>query len=364
MKAIAVTPGVRDSTAVIEVPDPEVGEQDVLVRVLRVGVCGTDREIREGVYGKAPPGSDYLVIGHESLGQVAAAGPRVEGFTVGDYVVASVRRPCPHEGCLPCRSDQNDMCITGDYSERGIVSRHGFLAEYYSEHQRFLTKIPAEAQRVGVLLEPLSIVEKAVRQTFEIQLRLPWTIENAIVLGAGAIGLLGAMILRLRGINTYVLDRSDSGGFKSRLIERLEAHHVDTRQTSLSDVAARIGRVELVLEATGYAPLVFEAYQNLAMAGVLCLVGVSGERHSVTVAAEKFNNDTVLGNRLMFGSVNAGLEDFQAGVVHMREIERRWPGLLESIITRRSSFDQFQSVFDRQPEDIKLVIETMPLEPS
>ena len=358
MKAIAVTPGVRNSLAMTQVPDPKIGERDVLVEVLRVGVCGTDREIREGVYGKAPPGSDYLVIGHESLGQVAAVGPNVEGFTIGDYVVASVRRPCPHERCLPCRGDRYDMCITGDYSERGIVSHHGYLAEYYSENQRFLTKIPAEIERVGVLLEPLSIVEKAVRQTFEIQERLPWAAENAIVLGAGAIGLLGAMLLRLRGINTCVLDRSEPGGPKSQLIQRFGAHHVDTRQTPLSEVAAGMGPVDLVLEATGYAPLVFEAHQVLAMDGLLCLVGVSGESHDVTVAAKSFNNRLVLGNRLIFGSVNAGLEDFRAGVGHIRQIEDRWPGLLESTITRHTPFDQFQSAFEPQREDIKLVIET------
>ena len=357
MKAIAVTPGVRDSMAIIEISDPSMGEHDVLVKVVRVGVCGTDSEIKDGVYGKAPPGSDYLVIGHESLGQIAGVGSQVKDLVVGDYVVASVRRPCSHDWCLPCRGDQNDMCITGDYQERGINSQHGYLAEYYGEHEQVLTKIPHGIEGVGVLLEPLSIVEKAIRQTFKIQERLPWRVENAIVLGAGAIGLLGAMLLRLMGINTYVLDRSEPGGSKSQLITRFGAHHVDTRQTPVSDVAAGVGRVDLVLEATGYAPLVFEAYQHLAMDGLLCVLGVSGGSHNVTVAAEEFNNSLVLGNRLVFGSVNAGLEDFRTGVMHIEQIEQQWPGLLETIITRRTPFGQFQSAFDRQPQDIKVVIE-------
>ncbi len=358
MKAVAVTPGVKGSMSIVDAPDPHVGEEDVMVKVVRVGVCGTDSEINEGLYGKAPPGSDHLIIGHESFGRVAAMGSRVEGLVVGDHVVASVRRHCPHDWCTPCRSDQNDMCITGDYSERGIVSRHGFMAEYYSEHQSVLTRIPAEFEGIGVLMEPLSIVEKALRQTFKIQERLPWTIENAVVLGAGAIGLLGAILLRLRGINTYVLDQSDSGGFKSQMIAGFGAHHVDSRQTPVSQVAADAGRVDFVLEATGYPPLVFDAHQHLAMNGLLCLVGVSGGSHQVTIAAEEFNNSQVLGNRLVFGSVNAGLEDFRAGVGDMDQIEQKWPGLLASIITRRVPMEQFQSAFDRGPQDIKVVIET------
>ena len=206
MKAVAVTPRVDNSMALLDAPDPQLGERDVLVKVVRVGICGTDMEIKQAEYGTAPTGSDHLIIGHEALGRVAEVGPLVRDFAVGDYVVASVRRPCPHRHCRPCRSGISDMCVTGDYKERGINSLHGYLAEFYSEDEQRLTRIPPELEPVGVLLEPLSIVEKAIRQTFKIQERLPWTVERAFVLGAGAIGLLGAMLLRLQGIQTYVLD--------------------------------------------------------------------------------------------------------------------------------------------------------------
>ena len=357
MKAIGTTPGVRDSMTVIEVPDPSVGEQDVLVKVVRVGVCGTDMEIKEGLYGTAPPGSDHLIIGHEALGRVVEVGPNVKESAIGDYVVASVRRPCQHDWCLPCRSDQNDMCISGDYRERGIKSQPGFMSEYYSEHEQRLTKIPAAIEKVGVFLEPLSIVEKAMRQTFKIQERLPWKVENAVVLGAGTIGLLSAMLLRLEGINTYVLDQSESGGFKSRLIAQFGAHHVDARTTPVADVAAEVGRMDFVLEATGYAPLVFEASQHLAANGLLCLLGVSGGSRTVTIDANEFNNSFVLGNRLVFGSVNANLVDFRSGVGHLQQIDVKWPGALETMMTRRTSLGEFRSAFERQPDDIKVVIE-------
>ncbi len=357
MKAIAVTPGVSDSLTLIDTPDPQVGNQDVLVKVVRIGTCGTDLEIKTGVYGEAPAGSDYLVIGHESFGKVVDVGPHVKEIGVGDYVVASVRRPCPHGWCGPCRSDENDMCITGDYRERGIKGEHGFLSEYYSENGQRLTKIPAEIEKIGVLLEPLSIVEKAIRQIFRIQERLPWNLENAVVLGAGAIGLLGAMLLRMRGINTYVLDRSEPGGFKSQLISQFGAHHFTIGETSLSKVATQIGRIDIVLEATGYAPLIFEVAQHLYNDGVICLLGVTGGSHDIPVNVNTFNNNLVLGNRLIFGSVNANLVDYRSGVEHMQQMHREWPMVMEKIITRRIPFTEFQPAYERQSKDIKVVIE-------
>ena len=357
MKAVAIKPGVKDSLSVIDLPDPQVGDEDILVKMVRVGVCGTDMELKAGTYGEAPPGSDYLVVGHEAVGQVAEVGARAGEFTVGDYVVASVRRPCPHSRCLPCRSDQNDMCVTGDYTERGIKGRHGFLSEFYSERGSWLTRIPAEVADVGVLLEPLSIVEKAMRQTFKIQDRLPWKFDNALVMGAGAIGLLGALLLRLQGVNTYVLDRSKQGGLKSNLITQIGGHHVDSTVTPIAELAANVGEFDFVMEATGYAPLVFEASQHLALDGVLCLLGVSGDSGEISVDASQFNNRMVLGNRLIFGSVNANLVDFQAGVGHLKQINQRWPGVLEKIITRRVPFGEFQAAYRRQAGDIKVVIE-------
>ena len=360
MKAVAVTPGVANSIAMRDVLDPQVGSQDVLVKVAQVGICGTDWEIKAGTYGAAPPESGHLVIGHEGLGIVAEVGGEAEGLAVGDYLVATVRRPCPQDRCLPCRSGQNDMCITGDYSERGIKSLHGYTAEYYGEHPQRLTKIPAELAAVGVLLEPLSVVEKAIRQIFKIQERLPWKPERAVVLGAGAIGLLGALLLRLRGIETHVLDRSEVGGAKSQLISRFGGRHLDTREMPVSQVAEEVGDVDIVLEATGFAPLVFEAAQNLAPNGVLCLLGVSAGAHGVDVESTQFNNRMVLGNRLIFGSVNANLVDFRSGVGHMQQISQQWPGALEAMLSRQTSIDDFQSAFERRPGDIKVAIRMDP----
>ena len=357
MKAIGIEPGAENSLAMMDVPDPQVGDLDALVRVLRVGVCGTDMELKAGTYGDAPSGSPYLLIGHEAIGQVVEVGSHAEDISVGDFVVATVRRPCPHGHCFPCRTGQNDMCVTGDYSERGIKGMHGFLSEYYSEQVDRLTKVPPHAVAEGVLLEPLSIVEKALRQTFSIQDRLPWKIKKAMVLGAGAIGLLAAMLLRLRGIDTYVLDRSESGGIKSHIITKIGGSHFDSTKTRLSEIASNTGQFDFILEATGYAPLIFEAEEHLAMDGVLCMLGVSGESGESPVDAGQFNNRFVLGNRLMFGSVNANLVDFRNGVGHLEQISGEWPGVLQRLVTKRVPFSRFESAYERQPGEVKVTIE-------
>ena len=357
MKAIAITPGVAHSLAPREMPEPEPGEGEVMVQVERVGVCGTDQEIIRGLYGTAPAGSDFLVIGHEGLGRVVDGSGRANGLSVGDYVVATVRRPCLHAHCRPCRSSQNDMCRTGDFTERGIGGRHGFLSEYYAEEPQFLTPVPAALASIGILLEPLAVAEKALRQCRQIQERLPWNLENAVVLGAGAIGLLAAMLLRLRGINTWVYDLSAPDGDKARIAEQIGARFANTGETPVSGISATLGPVDLIVEATGYSPLVFDSYRQLANNGVLCLLGVAGDSNPVSVDPANFNNGLVLGNRLVFGSVNANPSDFRAGVEHLAQIEQRWPGAAAGLLTRQVPLDQFRAAFERQPGDIKVTVE-------
>ena len=357
MKAIAATPGVPDSLAIVEAPAPRVGDDDVLVEVLRVGICGTDSEINAGLYGEAPPSDDYLIIGHEGFGRAAEVGSWVRDISIGDHVVASVRRPCPHSHCGPCRSDTSDFCTTGDYTERGIKARHGFLSQFYAEAQDRLIVVPDSMKELGVLMEPMSVVEKAIGNVFRIQERLDWEPERALVLGAGAVGLLATLLLRLRDIDTYVVDRSDDGGPKSKLISQLGAHHISTQSEPMSSAAREIGGTDILIEATGFAPLIFDAAPLLNPNGVMSLLGISGSTSEVPLDARAFNNSMVLGNQLIFGSVNAGEADFRSGSEHLQRAKRRWPNILERFITRRVPFDEYRDAFDRQPHDIKVVIE-------
>ncbi len=337
MRAVAVIPGQPGSVHLAELPRPSVDEvpngRGVLVKVLAVGVDGTDKEINAAEYGAAPPGSDVLVIGHESFGRVEAVGPRVTELVPGDYVVATVRRP---GGSLFDLIGTSDMTTDEVYYERGINLRHGFLAEYYADDADFLVKIPQGLKDIAVLLEPTTVVEKGIAQAYEIQRRLRvWKPRKAAVMGAGTIGLLAAMALRLRGLDVTVFGLERKPYLNSDLIEALGARYESTRDLTIAEGAATYGPFDLIFEATGYSPIVFESMQALGKNGVLVLSSVTGGDRTVEVPADRINLDFVLGNKVMVGTVNANREYFEAGVKDLAQCEAQYPGWLGRLLTHR-----------------------------
>lgn len=123
----------------------------VLVKVLRVGICGTDREIIAGEYGTAPEGSRFLILGHENFGIVEQVGDNVGDFRPGDYVMATVH--LPGDGIYDLLGAQ-DMTTNETCYEHGISKVHGFLRQYYVETAESLILIPPGLKEVGDLLEP------------------------------------------------------------------------------------------------------------------------------------------------------------------------------------------------------------------
>ena len=360
MKAAVVTPGQAGSVRLADVPKPQPKPGEVLVRVYEVGIDGTDAEILEGQYGEAPPGDDYLIIGHESLGRVESISDGVKELAPGEWVVAMVRRPDPVP-CRNCAAAEWDMCLNGLYAERGIKGLHGFLAEYYAEQPRYLVKLPEELARVGVLLEPLTIAEKALDQIQRIQSRLVWEPERAVILGAGPVGLLAALLLRLQDLEVHVYDRTKPG-LKSELAEAMGAQYIWAEKRRLDHkLADEIGPIDIIFEATGYSPLAFDAMDTVAPNGIVCLSGVSGGGRTIQVSADHLNLELVLGNRVVFGTVNANRRHFEAGAKHLSEIEARWPGLLTRIITTRIPMERFAEGVQRRPGDVKTVVEVLPM---
>jgi threonine dehydrogenase-like Zn-dependent dehydrogenase len=335
MKAIAVLPGRPDSVHLAELPKPRLHDvpdgRGVLVKVLRVGVDGTDREINAAEYGAAPDGYPFLVIGHEGFGQVVEVGPAVTDLSPGDFVVATVRRP---GSSIYDLIGTNDMTTDDTYFERGINLRHGYLTEYYVDDAEFVVKIPQRLKEVGVLLEPTTVVEKGIAQAYEIQRRLRvWRPQRAAVMGAGTIGLLAAMALRLRGLDVTVFALTRKPYLNSDLIEALGARYESTRDLPLLDGAKKYGPFDLIFEATGFAPVVFDSMQALGKNGVLVLSSVTGSDHRVEVPADRINLDFVLGNKVMVGTVNANREYFETGVKDMAQTEAQFPGWLSRLLT-------------------------------
>ena len=349
MKAIAIKPGIKNSAHLIEIPKPDVTEipngRGVLVKVCRVGVDGTDKEINNAEYGAAPIGEDFLVIGHEGFGMVEEVGSNVRELKAGDYVVATVRRP---GSSIYDLIGTNDMTTDDVYYERGINLRHGYLSEYYVDDAEFIVKVPRGLKDVGVLLEPMTVVQKGITQAYEIQRRLRvWKPKRAAVMGAGTIGLLATLVFRLRGMEVVTFGRTPRPYLNSDLIEELGANYVSADDISIHDYALQNGGFDIIFEATGFSPIVFDAMQALAKNGVLVLSSVTGGDRKVEVPADKINLDFVLGNKVMVGTVNANREYFESGVKDMSAAVLEYGNWLNRLLTHRvNGLEEYKKLFD------------------
>jgi len=360
MKAVAVTPGKAQSARLIDVAMPVPTSDEVRVKTVRVGICGTDLEIDRAEYGTAPAGDDYLILCHENFGQVETVGANAKGFAPGDFVVAMVRRP---DDCHHCRAGEQDLCITGDYTERGIKGRHGFLSEYYVESPQYLVKVPPSLKEVAVMLEPLTVVEKGIRHAWSAQSRMKaWQPKKSLILGSGPIGLLGAMVARLRGLDTVVYSRDPNKSIEERL-SVIGATYVPKLNEKgevvnhIGALPASFGPFDFILEATGAVQVAMAAMDIIGLNGILCLTSITGGESTMEICPECLNFELVLGNRAIFGSVNANRLDFEQGVGDLAAAQERWPGWLESLITRRVPIERFRETFERKPGDMKVVVE-------
>lgn len=365
MRAVGVFPGKREVGLIGHQPPRIASPSQVKIRTLEVGVCGTDREICSFAYGTPPDGSDYLVLGHEALGEVVEVGPDVNNLKVGDLVVPSVRRPCPHDHCAPCRVNRQDFCSTGDFTERGIKMTHGFMTEFFTEDEMFLTKVPPALRDEAVLMEPLTVAEKALAQLWQVQSRLPWQSANtglpgegktAVVLGAGPVGILGAMALLVRGFRTYVYSRSAAPNPKSNLVDSIGAKYISSEAVPLEKFAAQVGNVDVVYEAVGVAHISFDVLKILGLNGVFIFTGIPPRKPAIPIEADSLMRDMVLKNQIAIGTVNADGPAFEASIQDLGVFKRRWPKPLQALITGRYPMEAYKELLLGKNTGIKNVI--------
>ncbi|HWL11020.1 MAG TPA: glucose 1-dehydrogenase [Planctomicrobium sp.] len=336
MKALAVRPGIPHSASLVEISQPKVSDipdgRGVLVRTLQVGLDATDAEINEALYGRAPAGDSHLVLGHEVFGVIEEIGPNVRDLKVGDYCTCTVRRPGP---TLFDKIGRNDITSHPEYYERGINLLHGFMTERFVDDAEFVVKVPDGLKHLGVLSEPASVCAKAIEQAYLAQQRLQvWKPRMAFVTGAGQIGLLATMMLRLRGLEVYTLARSPNPGLKEEIVRDYGATYVSTRNTPMSELVKKVGAPDLIVEATGSSAVAFECMEHLNLNGALVWTSVTGGKKQLNdFPSDKVNLDWVLGNKLLVGSVNGNRDHFAQGLADLALAEVTFPGVTAKLLT-------------------------------
>lgn len=365
MKALFLKPGSTD-LGLGEAPEPAVTRDDeIKLKIIRVGICGTDREEARGGRALAPEGKDRLVIGHEMFGRVEETGKSVTRVKKGDFAVFTVRRGCGE--CLPCAMNRSDMCLTGKYRERGIWGMDGYQTEYVADTEQYIVKVPAEIKELGVLAEPLSVAEKAIDECLRIAFaRLPaapaapdwFTGRRCLIAGLGPIGLLGAMALRLRGAVVFGMDIVDEGTPRPEWLKAIGGVYLDGRKVTPDKIKNAVGPLDLLFDATGIPKLEFNLLDALGRNGMYVLTGIPGGDRPVQIAGAELIRNLVLNNYLMLGSVNACRGHFQMAVDDLREAQLLWGEEINKIITNRHPFNNFGDAFKKHGTDeIKTVIE-------
>ena len=363
MKAIAIVPGKGD-IHLIDKEEPTVTQPyHIKLKVLQVGVCGTDREEAVGGRADAPPHEDHLVIGHEMFGQVVEIGESVKSVKPGDYGVFTVRRGCGK--CYPCLHQRSDMCTTGEYTERGIKERHGYQAQYVVDYEEYLVKVPDHLVSLGVLTEPMSVGAKAIDEAQKIQAgRLPGLNERnwlegkkVLVAGLGAIGLLAAFALRLRGADVYGMDIVDEDTNRPQLLKEIGGKYIDGKKTDARAIDEEYGEMFMIFEATGVAKLEFQLIDALGINGIYVLTGIPDGERPVCILGAELMQQIVLKNQILLGSVNASVAHYALALDDLGRAQKQWKGAIEKVITTIHPYSEYKEALSHhKSSEIKTVL--------
>jgi threonine dehydrogenase-like Zn-dependent dehydrogenase len=365
LKAIILQPGTKN-IRLNDWVEPQIHRPTELkARVLLVGICGTDREEASGGRANAPAGESELIIGHEMLAEVVEIGKKVSHFQVGDRVVITVRRGCSL--CEACLAFRSDYCMTGKYTERGIKGAHGFQSTFVVDDEIYGVKVPQSLGDAAVLAEPMSVVQKAIEETILIQSRrLSWLKDpldwlkgkTACVAGLGPIGMLAALVLRLKGAQVVGLDRSAADGTRAQLLKAMGGSYINDKTFDTVAFKKQHPDIQLIVDAAGVAKFDFDLISLLGINGILVLTGVPGEQPQLSIDGSRLFRQLVLCNQVVVGSVNESIAHFAQGLKDLETASQKWPGVVEKFITHRFSYTNFEQGFVKHGSDeIKAVID-------
>ncbi len=364
MKAITTVPGSKE-IKIIDRDEPMLTAPDeIKIKITQIGICGTDREIAHGGRADAPPGSAELVLGHEMIGKVVEIGSNVKKVVVGDHALFTVRRSCGE--CHSCRNHRNDMCATGNYTERGIRAQHGYMTEFVVDKEEYCLKIPTSIADIGVLTEPMSVSVKAIDEAIKIQVaRIPGATydtwlkgKKALVVGLGPIGLLGAFILRLRGAEVIGMDIVEENSPRPTVLKEIGGTYINGKTISADLIDDTYGQIDMIFEAAGVAKLGFDLIDALGINGVYVLTGVPGAGRPVDISGGALMMQMVLMNQAMVGSVNASMQHNIMAIEVLEQSRLKWPGAIDKVITEVMHYTKIvDAIANTHSDEIKTIIE-------
>jgi glucose 1-dehydrogenase len=368
MKAIAIIPGTNNLN-LIERPEPTItSPKQIKLKVLQVGICGTDREEVSGGRADAPEGSKELVIGHEMIGQVVEVGSEIKSAKPGEYGLFIVRRGCGE--CDACKKERSDMCFTGNYKERGIKGYDGYQAQFVVDSEDYFVKVPSEIISIGVLTEPMSVVEKAITEAIIIQnARLSDIIQQdwphgkqVLIAGLGPIGLLAAFALKLRGAEILGLDIVDENSARPEIFKKIGGKYIDARKQNSQTLDESYGQIDMILDATGVAQLEFELIDSLGINGIYVLTGIPRGEKAISINGPSLIKQMVLKNQVMFGSVNAAKKHYEIAIEDLCKSRQVWGNIIDELITDKFPYLEFLQALQKHSEkEIKSIIEWSPV---
>lgn len=364
MKAIAIIPGTTE-VAIVERPEPAIEKPDeVKIKIMEVGICGTDREEVSGGRALAPEGQKELVIGHEMFGQVVETGSEVTSVKPGDYAVFTVRRGC--EKCAACLNNRSDMCYTGEYTERGIRGADGYQAEYVVDKEQYLVKVPESITDIGVLTEPMSVAAKAIDEAMMVQSARLKDFDNpshwlkgkkALVAGLGPIGIMAAFALQLRGAEVLGLDIVDETSIRPQVLKAIGGTYINGNVIDIMDIDTKIGQIDFAFEATGIAKLQIQIIDTLGINAIYVATGIPSGERPLTIAGGELMKQLVLKNQMVLGSVNASLHHYAQAVEYLEKSKQHWPGPMSKVITEKIPYTDYKRAFSHHtPDEIKVVM--------
>jgi threonine dehydrogenase-like Zn-dependent dehydrogenase len=167
---------------------------------------------------------------------------------------------------------------------------------------------------------------------------------------------MATFLLRAHGWDVWTVDLAARDSAKAQLVEQCGAVYVKGDEEPLTELAARIGGIDLLVEATAVAEIVFDAIDAIGPNGVVCLTGVSADPRSLEVPGSRLNLEMVLENKVVFGTVNASRRDWESAARDLARFEELWPGACERILTRRLPPERYEEALVRERTDVKTTI--------